>query len=183
MKASDIPNAISILRIFLVIPVAYALGDRRYELALTLFAVAAVSDGLDGYLAKRFNWTSRLGSLLDPIADKLLLVTCYVMSGWLGLIPVWLVWAVILRDLLIVAGATLYHYMVGPFQGEPTMLSKANTVLQIFLVVLLMFDLAVTSLPEGLLTVLVYAVLLTTVASGLQYVFIWSRRAADRSTS
>ncbi len=177
LGARDIPNAISLLRIILVVPVAMLLMDKRFDWALSLFVIAAVSDGLDGYLAKHYGWTSRLGSLLDPIADKMLLVTCFVLSGWLGLIPMWLVWAVILRDLLIVLGATSYHYLFGPFMGEPTLISKLNTVIQIALVVLVIFDQGFVALPEELIEVLIYAVLATTVVSGLGYASIWLRRA------
>jgi len=177
LRARDIPNAISFLRIILVVPVALLLIDRRFDLALYLFMVAAVSDGIDGYLAKHFGWTSRLGSLLDPIADKLLLVTCYVVSGWLGLIPVWLIWVVILRDIVIVAGAAIYHHLFGPFMGEPTLISKVNTVAQIVLIVLVIFDRGFVQLPAGLIDALIYVVLATTVASGLGYFSIWWRKA------
>lgn len=176
MRARDIPNAISLLRIVLVIPVGITLYQGRFDLALYLFLVAAISDGLDGYLAKRFGWTSRLGSLLDPIADKLLLVTCYVISGWQALIPVWLVWAVIVRDLVILAGAGAYHFIIGPFKGEPTLISKVNTVAQIILIVLVMFDRGISQLPLGLIEALIYFVLLTTIASGLVYLYIWTQR-------
>lgn len=178
LRARDIPNAITLFRIILIVPVALLLIEKRFDLALYLFVVAAVSDGLDGYLAKHFGWTSRLGSLLDPLADKLLLVTCFILSGWLGLIPIWLIWAVILRDFVIVVGATIYHHLYGPFVGEPTLISKVNTVAQILLVVLVLFNSGVVPLPAGLIEALIYLVLTTTVASGLGYVFIWCQKAA-----
>ncbi len=177
LEARDIPNAISILRIILVVPVALLLVEKKFDWALYLFVFAAASDGLDGYLAKHFGWTSRLGSLLDPVADKLLLVTCYVLTGWLGLIPVWLVWLIILRDVVIVVGATSYHYLFGPFMGEPTLISKINTVAQIVLVVLVIFDRGILQIPEGLIEVLIYLVVMTTVSSGLSYISIWWQRA------
>ena len=90
MKPSDIPNLITVVRILLVVPVAWALLQQQYVIALVLFFVAGVSDGLDGFLAKQFNWTSRLGAILDPLADKALLVTCYAALAWVGLLPVWL---------------------------------------------------------------------------------------------
>jgi cardiolipin synthase len=177
LEARDIPNAISILRIILVVPVALLLVEKKFDWALYLFVFAAVSDGLDGFLAKRFGWTSRLGSLLDPIADKLLLVTCYVLTGWLGLIPVWLVWLVMLRDVVIVVGATAYHYLFGPFMGEPTLISKINTVAQIVLVVLVIFDRGILQIPERLIEALVSLVVITTVSRGLSYILIWWQRA------
>ena len=105
MRASEIPNIISILRILLVIPVIWLLLTDDFPSALWLFAIAGVSDALDGFLAKRYGWQSELGSLLDPLADKILLVSCYVVLGWLLLLPAWLVATVILRDVMIVVGA------------------------------------------------------------------------------
>ena len=136
LKPRDIPNVITILRIFLVIPVVWALLDGRYTLALWLFAVAGASDGLDGFLAKQFHWTSRLGAILDPLADKLLLVSTFVALGWQGLLPLWLVAVVLGRDVVIVAGAVAYHLLFGSFELHPTLISKVNTFCQILLVIL-----------------------------------------------
>ena len=104
MGREDIPNLISVLRIFLSVPVVWMLLEQRFDIALILFAIAGVSDGLDGFLAKHYGWQSRLGGLLDPMADKILLVSSYVSLALLGLIPVWLMLLVILRDLVIVTG-------------------------------------------------------------------------------
>ena len=101
MKASDIPNLITAFRFLLVPPVVLTLLNERLGTALILFFIAGFSDALDGYLAKRNNWSSRLGALMDPLADKLLLVSCFVSLGWLGWIPPWLVALVVLRDLVV----------------------------------------------------------------------------------
>ena len=90
MKWRDLPNLISVFRIVLVVPIEYLLLQQHYVSAMILFFLAGISDGLDGFLAKRFNWTSRLGSVLDPLADKLLLVCTYLVLGWLGHLPWWL---------------------------------------------------------------------------------------------
>ncbi len=82
LKPRDIPNMICIMRIILVLPTIFAMLTERFGWALTLFAIAAVSDGLDGYLARRFDWRSRLGSFLDPLADKLLMVSVYIICSW-----------------------------------------------------------------------------------------------------
>ena len=108
MTAAQIPNLICVLRIALVWPIISALVDGRFLVALVLVAIAGASDGLDGYLAKRFNWRSRLGGLLDPLADKLLLVSTFVTLAWLGLTPAWLAALVILRDIVIVTGGLVY---------------------------------------------------------------------------
>ena len=177
MKASDIPNIITLFRFLLVPPVVLLLLDERFGLALLLFGVAGFSDALDGYLAKRFNWSSRLGALLDPLADKLLLVSSFITLGWLNQIPLWLVGVVILRDLVIVSGALVYHYRIERLEAEPSMVSKLNTFTQILLVLAVMFSAAVQALPYLWMDVLLYSVLVTTLWSGIDYVWRWSRRA------
>lgn len=119
MNWSQLPNLISILRIILVVPVILALLKADFVLALVLFAVAGFSDALDGFLAKHYHWQSRLGSILDPLADKLLLVVTFATLTWLGFLPSWLLWLVLGRDVLIVVGALTYHYVVGKFELLP----------------------------------------------------------------
>lgn len=177
MTLRDIPNIISLLRIALVIPVVYLLIQREFSFALVLFFIAGISDGLDGYLAKRNNWTSRLGSILDPLADKLLLVFSYFALGWLGEIPMWLVVAVVIRDLIIVVGAIAYHELIGEYDMTPTWVSKANTFFQIVLVLIVVFSAGAYMLPEVVIDGLVIIVAITTVASGFNYVWVWGRRA------
>jgi cardiolipin synthase len=172
----QIPNIISVFRILLVAPIIMMLLEREFGMALVLFAVAGFSDGLDGFLAKRFNWQTWIGGLLDPLADKLLLVTSFVALGWLKLLPWWLVGLVFLRDLVIVAGATIYHYRVGKVGGEPTMISKINTFMQILLVLLVVLA-QIFAVPPVVITVCIYVVALTTISSGFDYVIKWGRRA------
>ena len=181
MKASDIPNLISILRILLVAPTVYYLLNENYSVALLLFFIAGVSDGVDGFLARHFNWQSRLGAILDPIGDKLLLVTCYLALGWLGHIPILLVILILLRDIIIVLGAVTYHMYIEEVDIKPVLVSKLNTVLQIMLVVLLLFGLSRLAFSDlvtpQVIDVLVWLVYATTVASGIVYVWLWGRRA------
>lgn len=161
----------------MVLPVVMLLATQRYTAALVLFAVAGISDALDGFLAKRFGWTSRLGAILDPLADKALLVSTYLALGWLGLIPWWLVAVVIIRDAVIVTGAVAYHFKVGRFETAPTALSKVNTFAQILLALSLVFGQGVMLLPSLWITVLIYLVLATTIASGIGYMWTWGWRA------
>lgn len=177
MTRADIPNLISLLRIVLVVPTVMALAKEQYLLALMLYTIAGVSDALDGYIAKRFNYHSRLGSIIDPLADKLLLVATYVTLAWLGLLPAWLVVAVVARDLLILGGATALHFLIGRYEMEPSALSKLNTLAQILLGLLAVLSAGVFPLPQSLLDGLVLVVLATTVASGIDYVWTWSMRA------
>jgi cardiolipin synthase (CMP-forming) len=144
--------------------------------ALALFFAAAVSDGLDGYLAKRFNWTSELGKVLDPLADKLLLITVFVESAWLGLVPWWLTAAVVARDVLIALGALVYRLWFGPLRGHPTILSKINTALQLLYVMLVVLNAAAAVPPREILDAAAALVMASTVLSGLHYVASFTRR-------
>jgi len=180
LRHRDLPNLISLLRLLAVIPILYLLLKREFGWALLLFAAAGLSDGLDGFLAKHYGWESHLGGVLDPLADKVLLVACFLVLGALVLIPAWLVAAVVFRDLLIVGGALLYNYRVETVEMVPTWASKLNTVLQILLVVLVITDAGPLSLPEWIIRVLIWACLTTVIVSGIQYVWIWSRKAARK---
>jgi hypothetical protein len=119
MSLSFLPNLLCILRMLLVWPLAVVIFQGRYELVLAIFALAAFTDALDGFLAKRFDWTSELGKHLDPLADKLLLVTMFVCLSTIGLVPWWLTGFVLLRDLIIVFGALTYRALFGPLHGKP----------------------------------------------------------------
>jgi len=173
----ELPNIISIGRIILVGPIVFCLIEDNFTYAAVLFAVAGISDGLDGFLAKRFGWISHLGSILDPLADKLLLVSCYVVLGWKGFLPPWLVAAVIIRDVVIVVGALLYHFKIETVKGLPLGISKVNTLVQIVLVIAVIVHHGFFALPGAAVDTLIYLVLLTTVWSGMSYVWIWGRRA------
>jgi cardiolipin synthase len=180
-----IPNLISIIRILLVIPTVYLLWNKQYSYALLLFFVAGVSDGLDGFLARRFNWTTRLGSFLDPMGDKLLMTASYFMLGLLGHLPVWLVAIVIGRDLVIVLGALAYRLLVQDITMSPLLVSKINTAAQIFLVLLMLFHLSSLPLAEKVPIWLtqgtIYLVLITSLLSGLAYIIVWSKRAVSNT--
>lgn len=177
MTLSWLPNAVSLLRIALVAPILLLILDGRFGWALGLFFVAGFSDGIDGYLAKRFDWHTRLGALLDPVADKLLVAGTFITLAYTQQIPVWLAAVVILRDVVIVGGATAYNFIVKPVQGEPTKISKLNTTLQL-LFLLLVLSRAGFNWPDKIsITVLGASILITVVISGVDYVWSWSNRA------
>jgi len=180
LKASSIPNAICVLRILLVAPTALALLAGRFEVALLLVFIAGFSDALDGFLAKRFGWRSRLGGLLDPLADKLLLVTLFLVLAVCGLLPGWLAGVVIGRDLVIVSGGVAYNSLVGPLQPEPSRVSKLNTLAQLSCIVgVLARETLQWPLLEPVITAAGAAVLVTSVVSGLDYVIRWGTKAIN----
>jgi cardiolipin synthase len=164
-----LPNLICLARIALIWPIVAALVNANYDFALLLFAVAAVSDGLDGFLAKRFGWTSELGKVLDPVADKLLLMSVFVMATSLGLVPWWLTLAAVTRDLMIILGAIALRIWVGPLQGRPSLLSKVNTLLQLAYLLGVITHAAGYGPPQGFLATLAVVTLITTLLSGVNY--------------
>ena len=180
LKPRDIPNLITALRILLVAPFLWLLLEERYGPALALFVIAGVSDALDGFLAKYYGWTSELGGLLDPIADKLLLLGAILALGWLSELPVWLVALVIGRDLLIVGGALAYHLLVERLRAAPLLISKLNTLTQLVLVCAIIVHYGLMPLPQAGLNTLIYLTALTTVWSGAAYVWRWGWLAWDK---
>ena len=177
MSMSWIPNAICIVRIVLVGPIVWALWHEAFELALLLVVVAGGSDAVDGFLAKRFDWRTRIGSLLDPAADKLLVTSVFLTLTFTGFVPVGLTVIVILRDVVIVAGALAYQWLVGPVRGAPTIISKLNTACQLGFVVFTMTRAAYDWPPLVFATLLGAAVVFTSITSGLNYVLHWSKLA------
>lgn len=178
-----LPNLITFVRIALILPFAMALANGSYGLALLLFFVAGLSDGVDGYLARHFGWFSRLGAIADPLADKLLLVTAYLMLTLQGVLPFWLFMLVLGRDLVILAGAILFHIFVGRYEIQPSLLGKANTFVQIFYALALITHLAGVAFPPALMTWGLWLVALMAVLSGGHYVIRWGSRAWRRRFS
>jgi cardiolipin synthase len=172
-----LPNLICLVRLGLIWPIANALYEGQYAFALALFVLAAISDGLDGYLAKRFNWTSQLGKILDPAADKLLLVIVFVESTWLGLVPWWVTAAAVARDAMIALGALVYRLWFGSLRGRPTIISKINTAAQLLYLAAVMLGAAAGFPPIYVLRALALVVVATTAISGLDYAQAFTRRA------
>ena len=172
-----LPNIICLCRIALIWPIIDGLHGGAYERALLLFGVAAASDGLDGWLAKRFGWTSSTGIWLDPLADKLLLVSVFLVLTWLGQVPRYLAVAAVGRDVLIVMGAVIYRVAWGPLRGRPVLSSKINTVLQIAYILLVVIHAQWAQPPATVLQALAALTFLTVVYSGVSYLRIFALRA------
>ncbi len=182
MNPKYIPNAICIVRIILVAPIVWSLLEGRYGLALGLILIAGLSDALDGFLARRFDWRTRLGGLLDPAADKLLMFAAYVTLAVIGLVPVWFSAVVVGRDLVIITGTIVYQVYVAPVHGEPTSASKLNTVLQILFVLLTISHAWRGQPPMLALRVLGAAILVTITISTVQYVTTGLSRAREKQS-
>jgi cardiolipin synthase len=172
-----IPNLICLFRIALIVPLVIAMRDGAHERIILLFLLAAVSDGLDGYLAKRYNWTSDLGRFLDPLADKLLLVTVFITAAWLDIAPWWLTAAAVARDIVIAVGALIYKLWFGQLNGRPTLISKINTGMQLGYLLAVILASASGFPPREVLDALAVVVLITILLSGADYVGRFVRRA------
>ena len=168
-----IPNIITLIRFLLVPAVVFALLTGEMGWALVGFLVAGISDGVDGFIARQFDQRSELGAYLDPMADKLLLVSVFVVLGLMEELPLWLVIAAVSRDALIVGAVLLSTIMGHPVAMKPLMVSKANTAIQIVLAALVLTDLALAGSFETLRVLLVYLSGLLTVASGAAYLVSW----------
>jgi cardiolipin synthase len=177
MKVATIPNLICVLRIALTVPIVMLLVEGRYGLTLVLFAIAAVSDVLDGFLAKTFGWTSELGKLLDPLADKLLLVSVFITLACIDLVPDWLAAIAVTRDFVIGIGAGVYKWLFGPIEGRPTVPSKLNTLMQLAYVIAVVWQASFPAFPGWAVLSLGALMLVTTVVSGFDYVAIYTRKA------
>jgi cardiolipin synthase (CMP-forming) len=179
-----LPNALTTLRMLLVVPLAWLIREAHFDAALVVAAMAGASDALDGWLAKRYGWQSWLGGVLDPIADKLMLVGCFLSLGMIGAHPAWLTWLVVGRDVVIVAGAVAYHNLIGRITAQPTLLSKTTTCVQIGYVLAQLVHLTSwVELPHGLLDAGMWLTAVTTLASGVQYVVVWSGKALRERAS
>jgi cardiolipin synthase len=177
MNLRWVPNAICILRIVLVAPLVAAMLTEQFQLALLLLVVAGFSDALDGYLAKTFDWRTRLGGLLDPAADKLLIVSLFLTLTYLDRVPLTLAVVVVLRDVVIVLGAVAYQLLIEPLRAEPAAISKLNTACQLAFLFFTLTQAAYAWPPQVSLLLLGAAVVFTSVTSGLNYVLRWSKRA------
>ena len=172
-----IPNVISSIRILLVAPIAVALAHHHLATTIVLFGVAALSDLADGFLAKRYGWQSDLGAVLDPAADKLLLVTVFITLAYLKLVPLWLMVAAVARDAIIVSGALLYRLWFGPLNVRPSVVSKFNTLCQAAYIMAVVGREQLSLPPAWMVTVLGALVFVTVMVSGMDYVLIYGRRA------
>ena len=172
-----LPNALTLLRFLLVPALVVLLAQRRYDAAFAVFVVSAMSDFADGVIARHWNARTRFGAIADPLADKLTMLAVTLTLAVQGLLPLWLVAAILVRDVLIVGGALAYHHTVGPYDMAPTLLSKLNTTVE-FLMLAVVLGSAADIVGTGAATPALFAALTATiVASGVQYVWVWGHRA------
>ena len=172
-----IPNLLSAFRMVAFLPVIILFSSEFYLSSFFLFAAAAWSDFLDGFLAKKNNWRSKLGAALDPAADKILLVSLFIVLYLIDLIPFWLMATVLMRDIMILFGLSLYYYFIEKPKPDPTFISKLNTLLQIFFVLFVIAGQIFNPNLDLLVQFTGALVFLTSILSGLDYWISWSINA------
>lgn len=183
MFLSQLPNTITVLRLILVPVLIAALHRGDHGLAFWLFLVAGLSDGLDGFLARRYHWQSHLGGILDPVADKVLMVGMYITLAMLQWIPLWLLLVVVSRDFLIVGGYLVYTSHRGAVRMQPSIFSKINTAVQIALLVAVLAEHGAIVRVPLLVELLTYSVAVTTVVSAAHYYWLWVLRGGIEPVS
>jgi cardiolipin synthase len=175
VNIANIPNIITLGRIILVPIVVWAIASNQMEIAFAVFIVAGVSDAVDGFLAKRFNMTSDLGALLDPLADKALLVSIYIALGIWGAIPRWIVILVVSRDIMIVSAVIVSWLFGKPVQMKPLMVSKLNTAAQVAFAALVLGSLGFGIQLSPYDSILMALVTVFTLSSVSLYLVEWIR--------
>lgn len=178
----SIPNLITMARAILVPIVFWLLVSGRIQAAFVLFVIAGISDAVDGYLAKRFNWQTQLGAYLDPLADKMLVVSIFIALGVLKELPSWLVIAVVSRDILIVMAVVLSWLLNHPVHIKPLIVSKINTVTQLVLAAAVLADAGFGLGIERIRVALVWATAASTLASLIAYMRAWLAHMAGYET-
>lgn len=169
----NIPNTLTLARIVAVPLLVWLIIDNEMLVAFGVFVLAGLSDAADGFLAKRYGWHTELGAYLDPIADKALLVTIFVTLGLAGHLPVWLVIAVVSRDILIVGAVLLAWMMSRPITVKPLLISKVNTCAQIALAGVVLAELGLGLGLDRLIWLLIWVTGTFTILSAAAYFWAW----------
>lgn len=178
MNLKHLPNILTISRLILIPFFLVLIYKQEFTGAFYLFMIAGVTDGLDGWLARKFNWRSTFGSFIDPLSDKLLIASSFISLVYINSIPLWLVVLVFMRDISISFGVLAWYcFIKQPIDFKPTLISKLNTFFQISLVILCLWELAFFTKYPTLQANLILLTTITTSVSFIDYVWTWGRKA------
>lgn len=180
-RLRHLPNALTILRLLMALPIAMLVVADESVAAMSLFIAAGVSDGVDGWLAKRYGWQSQLGGWLDPLADKALVLSVCTALMLHGDLPRWLFALIAMRDAVIVGGALAFHFNYAPLHAAPTLVGKLTTLAMLLLVVTLLWHNISGDVAAWLVDALIYVCTALLLASGIDYVRRWSSKARRMS--
>ncbi|MDP3559547.1 MAG: CDP-alcohol phosphatidyltransferase family protein [Legionellaceae bacterium] len=183
MNIKILPNVLSLLRVAMIPPFLMLFFAKDYERALCLFFIMGVTDGLDGWLARRLDSQSWWGSFLDPMADKILVGCSFFSLAWVGMLPWWLVFLCFFRDITLLLGVLVWYWLLGRqmFCFKPTYLGKFNTCVQLLLVVCCITKLAILLPSSEWITVLIWVTATTTSATYCDYAWTWGKKLCQRS--
>jgi cardiolipin synthase len=179
----NLPNLFTSLRLLSAPGVVWLILENRWEFACWLFLAAALTDGIDGWLARWLNQATELGAALDTVTDKALGLGVLIVLSALGLVPAWVTLAIVLRDVIVVLGALAYKNVAGHLEIKPTLLGKTNTFAEFAMLALVLGHKAAIVPGDDWLTPLFLLVFATTVASGIQYVWVWGKKAKQDARS
>ncbi len=176
-----LPNFLTLLRIIAVPVFLILITSRAYGAAFVLFLAAGITDTVDGVLARLTNASSDLGASLDPLADKLLLVSSFVLLAWLGVIPLWLMIIALTRDVVILTGYLVLYFFARPMAVDPTAISKFNTFMEMGTIGFALAALARPDMPMAMVNTVIWTITGSTITiSGVHYVYkglLWLQRA------
>ena len=175
-KVLNIPNLLTLFRIVLTPVIVFAVLSQQPKLALGLMVTAGVTDMLDGAIAKHFNQRTTVGAFMDPLADKLMLISCIVTLFLVGQVPLFLFLAVIFRDVIIMGGALAYELVTHRLEMRPSLISKATTMMQIVYVVAVLIQMAFP-ISALLVLVILWVTFALTCVSGVHYMLAWTLKA------
>ncbi|WP_299788672.1 CDP-alcohol phosphatidyltransferase family protein [uncultured Shewanella sp.] len=173
----QLPNMLTTLRLILAVPICLMILKEDYGAVLWIALVAGLSDGIDGFLARKLNAVSRYGAIVDPISDKVLLISVYVSFAIVELLPWWVAIIVVIRDLLIVCGALLYHWQFGRYEIAPSVWGKLSTFVQITFALMLLTDKVYPFLSEVIYQAGMWSLIVMAFISGGHYLYVWGRKA------
>lgn len=176
MSIKHIPNIISIFRLILVLPFIYFFLEAKFQITFNIFLLAAFTDALDGWIARKFACQTNFGLIIDPIADKILIVSCIILLGYHQVLPLWLVLLILTRDIAITFGAFLSIFIYNKSSPlKPSIISKLNTLLQMLLILSCLFHISYYPISIMYLKLLIILVSMTTIISFFHYLTIWYR--------
>jgi cardiolipin synthase len=175
----NIPNVLTLARIILTPFIVFAILEKQPVMALLLMGVAGLTDMLDGAIARYFNQRSTVGAFMDPLADKLMLISTIVTLYMIDQIPLFLFLAVVFRDIIIVVGAIAYEMVTHKLEMQPSMTSKITTVLQITLVLTVLAEMAWQIPGELFQQIAIWLAFAFTCISGVHYMVVWMRKAVS----
>ena len=172
-----LPNFITVFRLILAVPICVMILNKDYSAVLWIAFIAGVSDGVDGWLARKMEAKSSFGAFVDPVADKVMLNSAFISFGVTGLLPWWMVTIVVMKDVVVVAGALVYYWLFSCYELAPSVWGKASTGVQIVFVLMLLTHQVYPVFPTFILQSGLWVVIVMALVSAAHYIYVWGGKA------